>query len=135
MRKYVFIGLGGFLGAVLRYLIEGVQICGYHENVPLNTLIINVGGAFILALILTVAFEIWEFSPDVRIGISIGFLGAFTTFSTFCKETVGLIHAGDYFSAISYVTVSVMLGLGAAYLGTILARELGAKIVNRSRRG
>ena len=54
----MFIGIGGMLGAILRYLSEGVQIYHYHENVPLNTFIINVTGSFMLALVLTVAFEV-----------------------------------------------------------------------------
>jgi fluoride exporter len=133
MRKYVFIGIGGVLGAVLRYLIKGVHIYHYHENVPLNTLIINVAGSFILALVLTIAFEVWEFDASIRLGIATGFLGAFTTFSTLCKETVGLLHEGDYFSAISYITVSTMLGLAAAYFGIVLAREVVSKLVKKDK--
>lgn len=131
MRKYIFIGLGSFLGAVLRYLIKGIKIYNYHENVPLNTLMINVSGAFLLALILTIAFEVWKFDSDVRLGIATGLMGAFTTFSTMCKETVGLLQSGYYFSAISYITVSTMLGLGAAYFGIVLAREIGCKSINK----
>ena len=131
MRKYVFVGIGSFIGAVLRYLVKNIQIYNYHESFPLNTLIINVGGAFILALILTFALEIWEFNPDIRTGLTVGLLGAFTTFSTLCKETVGLMTSGDYFSAVLYITVSIMLGLGSAYLGIILARELGSKMIKK----
>lgn len=133
MRKYVFISIGGILGAVLRYLTEGVQIYHYHENVPLNTLLINVMGSFILALVLTVAFEVWEFDASLRLGIATGFLGAFTTFSTLCKETTGLIRQGDYFSAISYITVSTMIGLAAAFFGVVLAREVVSKIVKKKK--
>ena len=135
MRKYVSIGCGGFLGAISRYLIKNISIYHYHENVPLNTLIINVIGAFLMALILTVALEIWAFDPDIRLGITTGFLGAFTTFSTLCKETVGLLQNGDYFSAISYLTVSTMLGLGAAYMGIVVAREMVCKWFKRKRDG
>ena len=133
MRKYIFIGIGGILGAILRYLFKGVQIYNYHENVPLNTLIINVTGSFILALVLTVAFEVWEFDTAVRLGIATGFLGAYTTFSTLCKETVSLIHQGDYFSAISYITVSTMIGLATAYFGIVLARETVSKLVKKDK--
>lgn len=128
MRKYIFIGVGGFIGAILRYIIKGIQIYNYHENVPINTLMINVAGAFLLGFILTVAFEVWEFNSDYRLGIATGFLGAFTTFSTMCKETIALIYNGDYFSAISYITVSTMLGLAAAFFGIILAREVASKL-------
>ncbi len=124
-------GIGSFFGAALRYLVKGIQLSGNQEGIPINTLIINLSGALILAFVLTVAFEIWEFSPDIRTGITVGLLGAFTTFSTLCKETVGLMTGGNYFSAVAYVTVSVMLGLGAAYLGIVLARELGSRIAKR----
>jgi len=128
MRKYIYIGCGSFIGAVLRYLAKGIQIYNYHENVPLNTLLINILGAFIMALILTIALEVWAFDPDIRLGITTGLLGAFTTFSTLCKETVVLMQNGDYFPAISYVTISTILGLGAAYFGIVVAREIGPKL-------
>lgn len=135
MRKYIFIGIGGILGAILRYYIEHIQIYHYKEAVPLNTLLINVSGSFLLALILTIALEVWEFDSDIRLGIGTGFLGAFTTFSTMCKETVLLLKGGDYYSAISYITVSTMIGLAAAYLGIVIAREVVAKKVEGKKNG
>lgn len=135
MRKYVFIGCGGFLGAILRYLIKNIAIDHYHGNFPLNTLIVNVIGAFLIALILTAAFEAGAFDPDIRLGITTGFLGAFTTFSTLCKETVGLLQNGSYFSAVSYLAVSTMLGLGAAYIGIVAAREMVCKWFKREEDG
>ena len=133
MRKYVFISIGGILGAILRYLIEGVHISHYNKSMPLNTLIINVAGSFILSLFLTIAFEVREFDANIRLGIAIGLLGAFTTFSTLCKETVGLLHEGDYFSAISYITVSTMIGLAAVYFGIVLAREVVSKLFKNNK--
>ena len=131
MRKYIFIGCGSFAGAVMRYLAKGIQIYNYHENVPLNTLLINILGALLIAFILTIAYEVWTFDSDVRLGLTTGVLGAFTTFSTFCKETVGLLQEGYYFSAISYMTVSVMLGLASAYFGVVLARKIGSKLAEK----
>jgi len=128
MRKYVFIGCGSFAGAALRYLAKGIQICNYHGNVPLNTLLINVLGALMIAFISTIAYEVWAFDSDVRLGLTTGLLGAFTTFSTLCKETVGLLQDGCYLSAISYMTVSVMLGLASAYFGVVLARKIGSMV-------
>ena len=133
MKKYVCIAVGGVFGAIARYLFKGVHIYHYHENVPINTLLINVTGSFLLALILTIAFEVWEFDADIRLGIASGFLGAFTTFSTLCKETVGLMKEGYYFSSVSYVTVSTMAGLAAVYFGVVLAREAVIKLVKKDR--
>lgn len=132
MRKYIFLSCGCFTGAILRYLIEQVKIQSYHENVPINTLFINISGAFLMAFILTIAFEVWEIDADIRLGITTGFLGAYTTFSTLCKESVALMRNGYYFSAISYITVTAILGLGVAYLGTILARKIGNIIANKT---
>lgn len=134
MRKYFFISIGGILGAISRYLIKGLYIYYYHEDVPLNTLIINVTGSFILALVLTVAFEVWEFDANVRLGIITGFLGAYTTFSTLCKETVDLIHQGDYFSVITYLTDSTIAGIAAIYFGIVLAREVISKLVKADKK-
>lgn len=133
MRKYVFIGLGGTLGAVLRFLIKGINLYHYNEKVPLNTLFVNVAGCFILALVLTAAYEIWEFDAAIRLGIATGFLGAFTTFSTLCKETAGLLYQGYYFPAIAYVILSAVFGLAAVYLGMISAREVVAKLVKKDK--
>lgn len=129
MRKYIFVAAGGLLGAVLRFYAKNIHIYNYHENIPLNTLFINVSGSFLLALILTIAFEIWEFDTDVRLGISTGFLGAYTTFSTLCRETAYLLEEGLYFSAISYVTISTVLGIVFAYFGIIVAREAVSKLL------
>lgn len=117
MRKYVLIGSGGFLGAILRYLIKGIDVFNHPIPIPLATLVINLSGTFLLAFILTAAFEAWEIDPDVRLGIATGFLGAFTTFSTLCKETAVLLLGGNYLSAATYIAVSIMLGLASAFLG------------------
>lgn len=135
MKKYIYIGIGGFLGAVSRYLIKNIHIYHYKELIPLNTLIINVTGSFILALILTLALEIWEMDECIRLGIATGFLGAYTTFSTLCKETVTLLTNGYYFSAISYITISTVLGLVGVYFGVIVAREFIGKIAMRKNPG
>lgn len=132
MKKYIFIGGGGFIGAILRFFIEGIHIYNYKENIPLNTLIINITGSFLLALILTIAFDVLEIDANIRLGIATGLLGAFTTFSTMCKETTRLIINGDYFSAISYITISTLLGLSAAYFGIVVAREVVAKLIKRT---
>lgn len=129
MKKLIFIGLGGFLGAVLRYSIKNIHIYNYSEGIPINTLIINVTGCFLIGLLLTIAFEIWEMEDHIRLGAATGLLGAFTTFSTLCKETVELLKNGDYYSAISYLTMSTVLGLIAVYFGVIAAREAVAKVL------
>lgn len=128
MKKYIFLTCGSIIGAIARYLIEGIKIPGYHETFPLNTLFINITGAFLIAFILTIGLEIWAFDPDLRLGLTTGLMGAYTTFSTMCKEASTLLFEGDYISAISYLTASIALGLGAVYLGMTAARTMGAKL-------
>ncbi|MBU3183869.1 fluoride efflux transporter CrcB [Clostridium estertheticum] len=132
MKKYTFIAIGGMLGAILRYVIKSIHIYHYKEVIPINTLLINISGTFLLSLILTIAFEIYEIDSDIRLGIATGFLGAFTTFSTLCKETVNLINQGYYYSSISYIGFSAMFGLAAAYFGVIVAREVVPIFITRN---
>lgn len=127
MKKYIYIGIGGFLGSISRVFLKNIHIYHYKELIPLNTLLINVSGSFILGLLLTLALELWELDESIRLGIVTGFLGGYTTFSTLCKETVTLLTNGYYFSAISYITMSTVLGLAGVYFGIVLARELISK--------
>ncbi|MGB8453419.1 MAG: fluoride efflux transporter CrcB [Anaerocolumna sp.] len=127
MRKYILISIGGFIGAILRYVVRSVPIGHYNGRLPLNTLIINVTGSFVLALVLTAAYAAIKLKADIRLGIATGLIGAYTTFSTLCKETESLLSKGDYFTAISYVTISALLGVGAVYLGTVLGKKIVSK--------
>jgi CrcB protein len=129
MKKYLFIGLGGILGTFLRYFIRNTQIYNYYGIIPINTLAVNILGSFMLGII----FEIREINTDLRLGITAGFLGAFTTFSTLCMETAGLMQAQNYFAAFSYIIISIVSGLAAAYLGIISARKVISKKQDESR--
>lgn len=124
MRKYIYIGLGGALGASLRYLIKEISINKYQQTIPIDTLLINIVGCFLLAFILTVALDVLRRRPNLKLGITIGFLGAFTTFSTICKEIVDLASNGHYLIAVFYFTASTVFGLMAAYLGFISAKKI-----------
>ncbi len=127
MRKYIAIGIGGCFGAILRYLIKFIPISDALGSIPYNTLIVNVLGCFLLALILTAALQLFRLDANIRLGIATGFLGAFTTLSTFCKETAILLTGGFYFSGIVYIVLTLFLGFGAGYLGIILANQIVRK--------
>jgi len=127
MRKYIYISIGGMLGAILRFALKNIQLVSYSGNFPLNTLLINITGSFILAVFLAIALELLDMDEDIRLGVATGFIGAYTTFSTFCKESALLIISGEYFTAILYIAASALLGLTAAFSGTILAKGIIAK--------
>jgi CrcB protein len=124
LQKYIYIGIGGFFGAVLRYLIKSIQIENYQGQFPVNTLAVNIAGCFLLAVLLTVTLEMLKINTDVRLGISTGFIGAFTTFSAVCKEISFLVSQGYYFTALAYLIVSVVAGLAFTCLGYYLAKRL-----------
>ena len=133
MRKYIYLGLGGFMGAALRVIIKDSSLIKFNDAFPLDTLLINVAGSFLIALFLTICIEVMEIDPDIRLGVASGFIGAFTTFSTVCKEVVGLIEQKYYLLAMTYSIISISLGIFAVYTGIVVAKEIIMKLINRDR--
>ncbi len=122
MSRLFIIGLGGFFGAVSRYLVTGwAQDLSRSVHFPYGTLAVNILGSFLLGFLVRYAFIHNVFSPEVRLLIFIGFLGAFTTFSTFSNETFNMFADGATLPALMNITVNVLLGLGAVWLGQSLA--------------
>ncbi len=121
MRKYIFIGLGGFLGAISRVAIKSLNIFGNNQLIPFDTIIINVLGSFIIAFFLTITLAIFTIDTDIKTGISVGFLGSFTTFSTFTKEAMLLLVNHHLIESFIYIATSILLGLFFAFLGYYLA--------------
>ena len=124
MRVYAMISLGGFAGAVLRFLLKGMDVFPWNTQIPGNTLMINVLGSLLLGFIIAIAEEVLKLQEAERVGIISGFLGAFTTFSTISKEISMLLTQGYAYTAILYIMLSVVLGLGAVWLGTVLGSRL-----------
>lgn len=131
MKKNICIGIGGFLGAVLRYSVKQIHLFSLKGTMPLNTLMINIIGSFILVLIFTISYETIKLNENIKCGITTGFLGAFTTFSTMCREIFKLLNNGVYYLGIIYPFLSIILGIGAAYLGNVLAKNIEKKLVYR----
>lgn len=122
MKQFFVVGLGGFVGAMTRYGV-GLAITRYWtREFPLATFVINVSGSFILGLFSTWAAERAALDPIWRLLIATGFLGAYTTFSTFEYETQRLTSAGASGWALVNVLTSVAAGFLAVRLGVALAR-------------
>ncbi len=117
MHKLVLVGIGGFVGATLRYLVGGfVQNLSQSINFPYGTLTVNIVGCFFLGMLSHMAELNMGVTSEVRLLVMVGFLGSFTTYSTFCNETMNLMQ--DRLSlALLNVGVHVVLGLGAIILG------------------
>jgi CrcB protein len=121
---YLLIGIGGFLGANARYLVGGWIAERFGAAFPYGTLVINVSGSFILGFFLVFISERLFVHPNWRLFFAIGFLGAYTTFSTFSFESLALIQERAYLLAMANMVGSVLLGLTAALGGMIVARLL-----------
>ena len=106
------VGLGGFVGSVLRYL---VPLLPYGAGFPVKTLAINVLGAFVLGLICALATRHVDASPQLVLMLKVGVCGGFTTFSTFALETSDLLQSGAWPAALAYVVASVVLSVAAVF--------------------
>ncbi|WP_019849727.1 fluoride efflux transporter CrcB [Desulfitobacterium sp. PCE1] len=120
----ILIAIGGALGALSRYEL-GLWIANrWNHPFPLPTFIINISGAFLLGFLNILFIDKLNLSPHWRLGIGVGYLGAFTTFSTFGFEVFTLLEKGQYTTALSYVLLSILVGLCGVSLGVVLARWL-----------
>ncbi len=122
--QLLYIGIFGGLGCVARYLASGWTYQLLGRDLPYGTLLVNVLGSFLLALLLTLGLRSTFISPELRIGLSVGFMGGFTTFSTFSYETLRLLDEGSLWQAGANVLLNVLLCLLFALLGMILAKQL-----------
>ncbi|MGE3177333.1 MAG: CrcB family protein [Vicinamibacterales bacterium] len=122
---YLLVGIGGFLGANARLVVgRAVAMALPTGTFPLATLVINVSGSFLLGVLGSVIAARVPPSTDLlRLALGVGFLGAYTTFSTFELETHGLLDDGAWLSAAAYVGFSVFLGLLAVRVGLVLGRS------------
>ncbi len=134
MKKYMYTGCGGFAGAVSRYGIAQITIPYSNELLPSNLFLINGIGAFLMVFIMELAFESQNKSEELRVGVTAGFLGGFTTFSTLCKETALLLQSGTVFSASVYMLFSAVLGFAAGLLGGLSAKKINS-IKRKKERG
>lgn len=119
-----FVALGSAVGGVARYLLGGWIQERTGSTFPIQTLLINVTGSFLLGLIQRYALESVVVTPEVRTMLTIGFCGGYTTFSTFSLETVRMLEDGDWKRATLYMVLSVALSVGAVVAGVAAAKEL-----------
>lgn len=117
--KSLIIFIGGFLGAISRFTVSNIIEV---EDFPINTLLINILGCFLLSFILTYCTS--KIREEYILLLGTGFMGAFTTFSTFSLETVQLFNNGQFILVASYVSLSISVGVIAAFLGYYLSKKL-----------
>jgi CrcB protein len=120
----LLIGLGGFAGAISRYLVDGFVTDRTAGAFPWGTLAVNLSGSFVLGLLFAMTAERAILPADIRGPVMIGFIGAYTTFSTFMLESWVLIENGSYASAVANLGGSVLLGLLAVVAGLTVGRAI-----------
>jgi CrcB protein len=121
LHKYLLIALGGALGSVARYWV-GSSIAGrIGTRIPYGTLVINITACVVIGFTLTYFGKRADLSPAWRFLVAIGFIGAYSTFSTYEWETLSTMRSGAFLLAALYAVGSLILGLAATWCGTALA--------------
>lgn len=124
LRAPLAICLGAIPGALSRYYLTLIFSRWLGTEFPFGTLFINLTGALIMGFFVTLTLERSITSPDLRLLIAVGFLGSYTTFSTYALDTSGLLHVGNRGLALIYWLGSAALGVVCLELGSLLARKL-----------
>ena len=117
--NYLAVLVGGGVGALVRYLVS-VFIQKFVPNFPLGTMVINTTGAFLIGFLSIYLTEVIDAPTNIRLLLITGFLGGYTTFSTFTLEGIGLINNGDYLKAFYYIVGTNVIGFLLVALGRFL---------------
>jgi fluoride exporter len=118
----LLVALGGGVGSILRYLCQKWINESYHHNFPLATFLVNVFGCLLIGILYALGEKGNILSPQTRLLLVTGFCGGFTTFSTFAFENMNLLRIGDNFYFLLYAIGSVVAGIVAVYLGSLLIK-------------
>ena len=122
MQKIIYVGIGGFIGASIRYLISMQSSKLLNSSIPLGTLIVNVVGGFLIGVIMELSVSTDFISPNLKLFLTTGIMGGLTTFSTFSYETISLITDGRYLLGVSNIFLNLFLSLGGVVLATSLCK-------------
>jgi fluoride exporter len=122
LRNYLYVFVGGGLGASARYWISGLIPRWVDSGFPYANLFINVSGSFLIGLLMTAMEDRFLVSPSLRIFLTIGILGGYTTFSSFSYEAVALLNNGELLRASAFIFLSIGLCLVGTFLGAALGK-------------
>jgi CrcB protein len=121
--KYLLILLGGGAGSLARYLAGSAIMTRFAPRFPLGTMAINISGSFLIGLTVTLLTERFQPHENWRLALVVGFLGGYTTFSSFEWETYSAIREGAFWIGLCNVLGSVLFGYFAVWLGALIARR------------
>ena len=124
LMPYLLVGVGGFIGANARFMVARIVGAMFETKFPLGTFVINVSGSFLLGILGTIVVQkVMPGSESMRLALGVGFLGAYTTFSTFEFETHALFDDGSWLTATTNMFASLFIGLLAVRAGIVLAKS------------
>lgn len=121
MQKLFYVGLGGFIGACLRYIISNNLTKNLGTQFPYGTLVVNVVGGILIGLIMELSLTSDLISPSLKIFLTTGIMGGLTTFSTFSYETINFFSSGSYFLGALNICLNLFLSLGGVVVGKFIA--------------
>ena len=124
LTKILSVAAGGAAGAVARYLVNLSPLANLFQKFPFPTFFINVTGSFLIGMLFILLNDRFDVSDNLRLALIVGFLGAFTTFSTFEIELFGLIKEGSFVTAFAYLFFSVAAGFAAVAAGILVGRQV-----------
>lgn len=122
MNAILLVASGGAIGSVARYLVGVLMARAFGTAFPYGTLTVNVVGGFLMGLFIELLARSFDGSPELRLFVAVGIMGGFTTFSSFSLDVAVLWDRGELTTALIYVLASVILSIGALFLGLWLAR-------------
>lgn len=121
---WIYVGVGGLLGTLARYHLQGLVQPQAGARFPVGTLLVNVLGSLVLGFIARLGAETTAFTPELRAGLTIGLCGGFTTMSTFAYESVALVGDGQYGRAGAYLVTTIVGSLIAVAAGAAVADKV-----------
>ena len=124
MAPFVLVAIGGLVGSVARYWLSGATQAWTGTAFPSGTLLVNILGSFVIGLVMALSLERGAIHEDLRILLTSGFCGGFTTMSTFSYETLALLRDGEQLLALGNVGGTLVACLAAVWLGSLVARLL-----------
>ncbi|KRQ87934.1 putative fluoride ion transporter CrcB [Caloramator mitchellensis] len=122
MQKVFYVGIGGFIGASLRYLISLWAAKVFNFEIPMGTLIVNIIGGFLIGFIMEISLSTDLISSELRLFITTGILGGLTTFSTFSYETINLLSDGSYIWGTLNAALNLFLSLAGVIAGRFIVK-------------
>jgi CrcB protein len=122
MQKLALIGIGGFLGAISRYVLDSWIMSKTKLPFPMGTMVVNITGSFFLGVVFVLTLEKFSLAENYRLFLGVGFIGAYTTFSTYMLESYRLLESSSFNLAFFNIAGSITFGFVAVYLGILAGR-------------